>query len=184
MYTKSYKFCSTYNSHRGFARKLQTYTCGLANQFINALSPSKVSNTRVLPSVACRKITGVGKADRSVPPAIVEGTMNGLVTIAEQKGRTDLVNEMQENWKTYSSNPIHGNAATAMGAALVIARHELCPKECAVNRLCRNCMFKVAKNLMRCPQCRGEFMSAGGVNQSAPVEVICTKAELDEMVRE
>ena len=49
MYTKSYKFCSTYNSHRGFARKLQTYTCGLANQFINALSPSKVSNTRVLP---------------------------------------------------------------------------------------------------------------------------------------
>ena len=145
-----------------------------------ATNHRKISNDKIVNEVGCQ----CELADRSVPPAIVEGTMNGLVTIAEQKGRTDLVNEMQENWKTYSSNPMDGNAATAMGAALVIARHELRPKECAVNRLCPNCMFKVPKNLMRRPQCHGEFISAGVVNQSAPVEVICTKAELDEMVRE
>ena len=66
MYTKSYKFCSTCNPHRGFASKLQTYTCGLANQFINALTPSKVSNTRVLPSTASRA------RERDIPQHLVQ----------------------------------------------------------------------------------------------------------------
>lgn len=94
-----------------------------------ATNPKKISNNKIVNEVVCQ----CELADRSVPPPIVGGTMNELVNIAKQKGRTDLMDERQENWKTYSANPMDGNAApaTAMSAALVIARHDLCPKECA-----------------------------------------------------
>lgn len=48
----------------------------------------------------------------------------------------------------------------------------------------KNVCLKFPRISCNAHKCRGEFISAGVVNQSAPVEVFYTKAELDEMVRE
>ena len=78
-------------------------------------------------------------------------------------------------WVPYSRNP---------HAQLVMARYELFPNLCALNRMCPNCTMECPKTLLSCPQCKGRFVSSGIVNRSSPVEVILTKEELDRMVKE
>ena len=105
----------------------------------------------------------------SVPMQIVESVMKGLIGVARQAGRVYIIRDLEEHWENYTKSSYSGAAAASMGAALVVARQEICPKESAKYRLCPNCMYRSPKNMLMCPQCKGKFVSAGVANQTVSV---------------
>lgn len=145
-----------------------------------ATNPKKITSDKIVNEVVCQ----CEFATKSVPKEVLEGVKKGLISMAEEKRRSDIVKDLNESWSHYANSPISGTAATSMGAALVVARQEVCPKESAKTRLCPNCMFRTPRNLLMCPQCRGQFVSAGTVNQNAPVITILSKEEIEEKVKE
>ena len=110
--------------------------------------------------------------------------MDRFVDKATEIGRTDIVNELGDAWQEYSRNPGNGKAAADMGVAMVLARHDLFPKKCLLNRICPNCMFEQPKFFLSCPQCKGKFISAGTMNQCSPILILSTREEIDVMIRE
>ena len=123
-------------------------------------------------------------ATKAAPPPVIRTLMDRFVDKATEIGRSDIVNELGAAWQAYSSNPNNGKAATDMGVAMVLARHDLFPKRCLQNRICPNCMFEQPKFFLSCPQCRGKFISAGTMNQCSPILILSTREEIDVMIRE
>ncbi len=145
-----------------------------------AVNPRKITSSRIANEIVCQ----CELANCSALKVIVESVMDGMIRTAQQKDRNDLIDELRGHWDVYSSNPADGRSAASMGAALVLVRYELNSKACSMNRLCPNCMFRAPKNMLSCPQCRGQFVSAGTINLSEPIEIIYSKTEMDELVRE
>ena len=145
-----------------------------------AVNPRKITSNKIANEVVCQ----CELASCSALQVIVQSVMEGMVKTAKQKGRHDLVDELHEHWEEHSKNPNDGVSAASMGAALVLVRYEVNPRVCSLNRLCPNCMFRLPKNMLSCPQCRGQFVSFGTFKQSEPIEIIYSKSEMDEKVKE
>lgn len=145
-----------------------------------AVNPKKITSNKIANEVVCQ----CELASCSALKVIIESVMEAIIRKAEDKERSDLLEELRSHWNVYSSDPTDGKSAASMGAALVLVRYEVNPRACSLNRLCPNCMFRAPKNMLNCPQCRGRFVSAGTTNQSEPIEIIYSKTEMDELVRE
>lgn len=89
-----------------------------------AVNPRIITSNKIVNEVVCQ----CELATCSALKVIVESVMEGMVRTAQQKERTDLVEELKEHWEAFSSNPNDGKSAASMGAALVLSRYELNPK--------------------------------------------------------
>ena len=147
---------------------------------MTARNPRKITSNKIVDEVVCQCEYAV----RTVPPAIFRIVMDDLIKEAERMNRDDVVLGLEGRWAPYNDNPRDGTAAANLGAQLVLARYDLFPELCARNRMCPNCTLECPKTLLSCPQCKGQFISSGIVNRSAPVDVVLTKEELDRMVKE
>ena len=147
---------------------------------MTARNPRKITSNKIVDEVVCQCEYAV----RTVPPAIFRIVMDDLIKEAERLNRDDVVLGLEGRWAPYNDNPRDGTAAANLGAQLVLARYDLFPELCARNRMCPNCTLECPKTLLSCPQCKGQFISSGIVNRSAPVDVVLTREELDRMVKE
>ncbi len=145
-----------------------------------AQNPRKIMSSGIVDEVVCQ----CELADRSVPSAIVRSVVDKLVAEAKDKGRSDLIDALEQCWDPFMRNHNNGIAAANLGAQIVLARYELFPIECSRNRLCPNCMMTCPKTLLSCPQCKGQFISSGMVNRSAPVEITLSREEINQAIKE
>ena len=103
-----------------------------------ATDPKKISSNKVVNEVACQ----CEYASKSVPMQVVENVMKGLIGVARQTGRIDvIIDDLEENWSNYAKSSYSGNAR----CPIVVARQELCPKESAKYRLCPKLHVQITK---------------------------------------
>ena len=88
------------------------------------------------------------KADRGVPPQIIKGKVDRLITIAREQGKAELVEELKERWIEYSNDLNNGYVGAELGAAIALAAHELYPSTRGISRVCPNCMIVLPASLL------------------------------------
>ena len=140
----------------------------------------RIMSSKVTEEVVCQ----CDKADRGVPPQIIKGKVDRLITIAREQGKAELVEELKERWIEYSNDLSNGYVGAELGAAIALAAHELYPSTRGISRVCPNCMIVLPASLLFCPQCNGEFVSSGLTSRPHPVLVDLTKEQIEEIVRE
>ena len=145
-----------------------------------AMDPMRITSHKVVDEVVIQ----CEYASKAAPPPVFRTLMDRFIEKATEIGRQDVIDGLKEAWQAYSGNPSSGKAATDMGVAMVLARHDLFPKKCLQNRICPNCMFEQPKFFLSCPQCKGKFISAGTMNQCSPILILSSREEIDVMIRE
>ena len=140
----------------------------------------RIMSSKVTEEVVCQ----CDKADRGVPPQIIKGKVDRLVTRARELGKAELVDELKERWVEYSNDLNNGYVGAELGAAIALAAHELYPNTRGFSRVCPNCMIDLPASLLFCPQCKGEFVSSGLTTRPHPVLVDLTREQIEEIVRE
>ena len=146
-----------------------------------ASGPRRIMSSKGTEEVVCQ----CDDADRGVPPQIIKGKVDRLVTRARELGNDELVDELKDRWAEYCSNDLsNGYVGAELGAAIAMAVHELYPSTRGISRVCPNCMIDLPASLLFCPQCNGESVSSGLTTRPQPVVVDLTKEQLEEIVRE
>ena len=145
-----------------------------------ASGPRRIMSSKVVEEVVCQ----CDNADRSVPPQIIKGKLDRMITKARELGKDELIEELKSRWDDYNSNPDDGNVSAELGAAIAIAGHELYPGTRKTSRLCPNCMIDLPTSLLFCPQCKGDFVCSGSSTQSQPMTIDLTKEQIEELIRE
>ena len=145
-----------------------------------ASGPRRIMSSKVTEEVVCQ----CDNADRGVPPQIIKGKLDRLITRARELGKVELVDELKERWEEYNNDLSNGYVGAELGAAIAMTAHELYPNTRGISRVCPNCMIDLPTSLLFCPQCKGEFVSSGLSTRPQPVVVDLTREQIEEIVRE
>ena len=145
-----------------------------------ASGPRRIMSSKVTEEVVCQ----CDDADRGVPPQLIKGKLDRLITRAQELGKVELVDELKERWVECSNDLSNGYIGAELGAAISLAAHELYPNNRGISRVCPNCMIDLPTSLLYCPQCKGDFVSSGLTTRPQPVVVDLTREQIEEIVRE